>query len=95
MEKRPLPFILIVCAIFLLTSSYTDYEELLEVDFLAAQVKYEQSDVENISFDKNHFTIHINSFVNSSFFPVPIFDCASVTLSNTFISAPQRFILRC
>lgn len=96
MKKRPLPFvILIFCSIFLLTSSYTDYEELLEVDFLAALVKYEQSDAENISFDKNHFTIHINSFVISSCFTAHMNDSVLVTLSNTFISEPQPFILRC
>ncbi len=96
MKKRPLPFvILILCAIFLITSSYTDYDELLEVDFLAALVKYEQGDAENISFDKNHFTVHINSLVISTCLTAHINDPASVTLSRNFISEPQSFILRC
>jgi hypothetical protein len=51
-KKYPLFYMAILCVIFVISHIYSDYNVLLEADFICQELKFEATDLENLVADK-------------------------------------------
>jgi len=51
-KKYPLFYMAILCVLFVSSHMYSDYNVLLEADFICQELKFEATDLENFVVDK-------------------------------------------
>ena len=88
--------ILAIAVLFLFSSAYIDYQQLIEADFLSSGKKYEDRDVEDFSVDKQlNLSIDSSPF---SFFLLQANNLFASVIGPSFqipSSDPKTFTLRC
>lgn len=93
---RIAPLIIAISLILLASSTYSHYDSLREADFLYRGLKFEASDLEDLSFDKQNFWVFNPTLLSARYLSDSGFYPELTSSSSIFPSPDQAvLILRC
>lgn len=94
-KKNP-PLIIAISLILLMSSTYFHYDSLREADFLFRGLKFETSDLEDLSFDKQNLWAFKPGLSSTDYLPDTGF-YPEFTGSSSILPSPDQAIsiLRC
>jgi len=94
--KILIALIIAISSILLMSSTYSHYDSLREADFLYRGLKFEASDLEDFSFDKQNFWVFNPTLSSARYLSDSGFYLELKTSSSIFPSPDQATpILRC
>ena len=95
-RKSIAPLFIAISLILLMSSTYFHYDSLREADFLCRGLKFEASDLEDLSFDKQNLWAFKPGLSFAHYFPDAGFYPEFMGSSPVFLSPDQTIsILRC
>jgi len=95
-SKNIAPLIIAISLILLMSSIYFHYDSLREADFLYRGLKFETSDLEDLSFDKQNFWVFNPSLFSAEYLSDAGFYLQFTNSSSIFPSSDRDIsILRC
>jgi hypothetical protein len=95
-SKNIAPLIIAISLILLMSSIYFHYDSLREADFLYRGLKFETSDLEDLSFDKQNFWVFNPSLFSAEYLSDEGFYLQFTNSSSIFPSSDRDLsVLRC